>query len=149
VLSWLTVLLSDKFIGCSTPIARVAGMLERLFRGDKVLDRPYYRLFPPSVVWDLMFLIGILIGAFASSQASGTFALAWVTDLWASEFGYAALRRVMVAFAGGVLMGIGSRWAGGCTSGHGISGTMQLTVGSWLAAVCFFIGGIITAALIF
>jgi hypothetical protein len=46
-------------------------------------------------------------------------------------------------------MGIGARWAGGCTSGHGISGTLQLNVGSWLAAMCFFIGGIATAMIIF
>jgi hypothetical protein len=46
-------------------------------------------------------------------------------------------------------MGLGARWANGCTSGHGISGTLQLAVSSWLAAVCFFIGGIATAQLIF
>ena len=42
-----------------------------------------------------------------------------------------------------------ARWAGGCTSGHGISGTLQLAVSSWIAAGCFFIGGIATAMLIF
>ena len=149
VLSWLTLLLSDKFIGCSTPIARVAGMVERLFRKEKAVNRPYYKLFPPTVAWDLMFLIGILFGAFASARASGTFEIRWVTDLWVSRFGDAALIRVIVGFVGGILMGIGSRWAGGCTSGHGISGTMQLAISSWSAAICFFVGGIITAKLIF
>jgi uncharacterized membrane protein YedE/YeeE len=56
---------------------------------------------------------------------------------------------LIVAFIGGIFMGVGSRWAGGCTSGHGISGTLQLTISSWLAAICFFIGGIATAMLIF
>jgi uncharacterized membrane protein YedE/YeeE len=46
-------------------------------------------------------------------------------------------------------MGFGSRWAGGCTSGHGISGTLQLAVSSWLAALFFFVGGIASATLIF
>jgi hypothetical protein len=46
-------------------------------------------------------------------------------------------------------MGVGARWAGGCTSGHGISGTLQLAVSSWVAVVCFFIGGVGTAMLIF
>jgi len=45
--------------------------------------------------------------------------------------------------------GDGARWAGGCTSGHGISGTLQLAVSSWLAVICFFVGGIATALLIF
>ena len=42
-------------------------------------------------------------------------------------------------------MAFGARFAGGCTSGHGISGTMQLNVGSWIAVICFFIGGIAVA----
>ena len=46
-------------------------------------------------------------------------------------------------------MGFGSRWAGGCTSGHGISGTLQLAVSSWIVAVFLFISGIVTAKLIF
>jgi len=50
---------------------------------------------------------------------------------------------------GGVILGMGARWAGGCTSGHGISGTLQLAVSSWLAVICFFIGGIVTAMVIY
>ena len=46
-------------------------------------------------------------------------------------------------------MAFGARLAGGCTSGHGISGTLQLSVGSWIALVCFFIGGAATAMLMF
>ena len=46
-------------------------------------------------------------------------------------------------------MAFGARMAGGCTSGHGISGTLQLSVGSWIAVVCFFVGGIATALLMF
>ena len=39
--------------------------------------------------------------------------------------------------------------ADGCTSGHGISGTLQLAVSSWISAICFFMGGILTAHIIF
>lgn len=53
------------------------------------------------------------------------------------------------AFAGGVLMAFGARLAGGCTSGHGISGTLQLNVASWIAVICFFVGGAFVAALLF
>lgn len=69
--------------------------------------------------------------------------------LWAQEFGTSLSPRLIVALIGGVFMGFGSRWAGGCTSGHGISGTLQLAVSSWIVAVCLFLGGIITAKLIF
>jgi hypothetical protein len=46
-------------------------------------------------------------------------------------------------------MAFGARTAGGCTSGHGISGALQLSVGSWIALVGFFVGGVITAMLLF
>ena len=49
----------------------------------------------------------------------------------------------------GLLVGFGSRIGSGCTSGHGISGTLQLVIGSWIATLCFFLGGVATAWLIF
>jgi uncharacterized membrane protein YedE/YeeE len=149
ILSTLAFLLSDKTIGCSTAFARTAGMIERLFRGRQVLEKPYYKKTPPKIEWGWMLVLGIVIGAFISARLSGRFELQWVPALWEQHFGQAPLPRLVVAFVGGILMGIGSRWAGGCTSGHGISGTLQLVVGSWLATICFFVGGIVAAALMF
>ena len=149
VLSWFTFLLSDKPIGCSTAFARTSGMIERLFRGSKVMEKPYYKEFPPTVDWEWMLVLGIAIGSFLSAQVSGEFHLRWVPGTWAVTFGHEPSLRVIMALVGGMLMGFGARWAGGCTSGHGISGTLQLSISSWLAAICFFIGGIATAKLIF
>lgn len=149
VLSWFTFLLSDKPIGCSTAFARTSGMIERLFRGSKVMEKPYYKKFPPTVDWEWMLVVGVVIGAFISAKLSGQFQFQWVPGTWAATFGSIRSARWVVALIGGVIMGIGSRWAGGCTSGHGISGTLQLAVSSWVAAICFFIGGIGTAMLVF
>ena len=149
VLSWLAFLLSDRTIGCSTPFARTSGMIERLFRGRKAMERPYFRQVVPEFGWDSMLVIGILIGAVISVLLSGGFSAQWVPDLWQETFGDTPLLRIAVAFVGGILMGIGSRWAGGCTSGHGISGTLQLAVSSWLSVIGFFAGGIAAAMLIF
>lgn len=149
ILVCLTFLLSDKPIGCSTAFARTSGMIERLFRGKKVLDRPYFQSFRPEVDWEWMLVIGIVIGAFLSALLSGRFRVQWVPDSWTAVFGASISKRLVVALAGGILMGFGSRWAGGCTSGHGISGTLQLAVSSWLSTVCFFIGGVMTAFLIY
>ena len=148
-LSWLAFLLSDKPIGCSTAFSRTSGMIERLFRGDKVKDKAYYQKFVPTVDWEWMLVLGVFIGAFISAKLSGSFELRWVPEKWSQSFGSAVYTRLIVAFAGGIIMGIGSRWAGGCTSGHGISGTLQLAVSSWLAATCFFAGGIATAMMIY
>ena len=149
VLSWLAFLLSDKPIGCSTAFARTSGMIERLFRGGAVAEKAYYKKFTPSIDWEWMLVVGVLVGAFFSARLSGQFQTAWVPVKWASAFGDGPALRWIVSLAGGIIMGVGARWAGGCTSGHGISGTLQLAVSSWLAVVCFFIGGIITAMVIF
>ncbi len=149
VLSWLTWLISHKPIGCSTSFARSAGMIEKLLRGPKVETRPYYQEVKPAVDWQWMLVLGMVVGALVSSLLSGDFQWQWVPSRWAAAFGTNVPIRLIAALLGGVLLGLGSRWAGGCTSGHGISGTMQLAVSSWISAICFFVGGILMAALLF
>jgi hypothetical protein len=149
ILSWIAFFISDKTIGTSTSFARTAGMIEKWLRGDEVLEKEYYQKYAPVIDWQWMLVLGIIIGAFISAQLSGAFALVWVPSLWAEAFGTTPLPRLATALVGGILMGIGARWAGGCTSGHGISGTLQLAISGWLAAICFFIGGIAMAMIIF
>jgi len=149
VLSWLTFLLSNKPLGCSTAFVRSAGLVERWFRGRKVDEKPYYQQFKPQIDWEWMLVCGVLVGALASSLLSGQFQWAWVPAKWAAEVGTGAAGRWVVALAGGFCVGFGARWAGGCTSGHGISGTLQLAVSSWIAAAGFFAGGIATAMLLY
>lgn len=149
MLSWIAFLLSDKPLGCSTAFARSAGLLERLFRGSKVNQKTYYQEFKPQIDWEWMLVAGILVGAFISALLSGQFAWNLVPDLWAAEVGAGALPRLAVALFGGFCAGFGARWAGGCTSGHGISGTLQLAVSGWIAAAGFFVGGILSAMFIY
>ena len=149
ILSWVAFLLSDKPIGCSTAFSRTSGMIEKLWRGKKVHDKPYYQKFAPVIDWEWMLVVGVIVGACLSSRLSGTFALEWVPAQWQAAVGGHAVARWAVALIGGVMMGVGARWAGGCTSGHGISGTLQLAVSGWLAAMSFFAGGIATAMLLY
>ncbi|NLE77668.1 MAG: YeeE/YedE family protein [Chloroflexi bacterium] len=149
ILSWLTFLLSDRPIGCSTAFAQTAGLLEKWLRGSAVLQRAYYKRVVPKIDWSWMFVLGIAIGAFISAILSGTFGIQWVPELWQARFGPGVGLRLAAALVGGIFVGVGARWADGCTSGHGISGTLQLVVGSWLASICFFISGIIVAHLLF
>lgn len=148
VLSWLVFLLSDNTLGASGSYAKTAGMIERLVRGRKVEDRTYYRENPPEIDWGWMLLVGLVVGSFLSAWFSGDFHFVTVPELWKQHIGSNAFFRWVIALAGGILMGIGSRWANGCTSGHGISGTLQLVVSSWIAVICFFIGGVVTALII-
>ena len=149
VLSWLTFLISKKPIGCSTTFARASGVLRRWVQGEQVGEMAYYKRLGLRVDWQWMLVVGIFVGALLSSLASGDFALSWVPGIWAARFGQAPLPRLLTALVGGVFMGLGSRWAGGCTSGHGISGTLQLAISGWISAIFFFVGGIIAALLLF
>jgi uncharacterized protein len=145
----LTFLLSDKPLGASTAFSRTSGMIERLFRGVKVAEKDYYKKFPPEIDWEWMLVAGMIAGAFLSASLSGMFHWEWVPAKWAVSFGDHPFTRWWVSLSGGVCIGIGARWAGGCTSGHGVSGTLQLAVSSWLAVICFFMGGAVTASLLF
>jgi len=149
ILSWFSFLISKKPIACSTSFAKTSGMIEKLFKGEKVDLKPYYQKIGLNIDWQWMLVMGVIIGSLISALLSGDFNWQWVPSLWASVFGDNALLRVIVALVGGVFIGFGARWAGGCTSGHGISGTLQLAVSSWISAICFFIGGILTAKFIF
>src|SRR5690606_27577344 len=56
---------------------------------------------------------------------------------------------LIILFIGGLLVGFGARYAGGCTSGHAISGLSNLQLPSLIAVIGFFIGGLIMIHLLF
>lgn len=145
VLSWLTFLFSDHPLGVSTAFAKTAGMLERAVRGPRVNEKAYYQENKPGIDWEWMLVLGLFLGALTSAALSGTIHWEWVPPMWTGAFGPAVLPRLVTALFGGLCVGFGARWGCGCTSGHGISGTMQLVLSSWLAAACFFAGGVATA----
>lgn len=145
VLVLLSFILVNRPIGCSTAYTRTSGLLERLFRGEKVEQKAYYKKFVPKLGWEMMLMVGIIIGAFISSYASGAFSYEMVPEIWSTAFASSVYLRAAGALLGGFLIGFGARMANGCTSGHGISGTMQLAVSSWIAFICFFVGGSLTA----
>ena len=149
ILSWFSFLISRKPLACSTSFAKSSGMIEKLISGKKVELKPYYQKIGLAVDWQWMLVVGIIIGSLISALLSGDFLWQWVPSLWVSEFGGSPFLRVIVALFGGGCIGFGARWAGGCTSGHGISGTLQLAVSSWISAICFFVGGILAAHIIF
>lgn len=149
VLSWLTFLLSDRPLGVSTAFSKTAGMIEKAIRGPKVAQKLYYQENKPVIDWEWMLVIGLFFGALTSSLMAGTFHWEWMPDMWERTFGDNVLLRLGVALTGGICVGFGARWGCGCTSGHGISGNLQLVLASWLASACFFLGGMGTAMFIY
>jgi uncharacterized membrane protein YedE/YeeE len=149
VLSWLTFYFADKPIGASSFYAMVAGLIGKLVARKHTESLKYYQTNPPAVDYGFVFVICTILGGLIAAWAGGEIRNEWLHPMWVERFGDSIALRGGVGFIGGVLMAFGSRLAGGCTSGHGISGTLQLNAGSWLTVIFMFIGGIATAMLLF
>ena len=96
-----------------------------------------------------LFVIGIGLGAFIASRLSGTFKVEALPPMWVERFGGSVKKRVAYSLVGGVLAMVGARMAGGCPSGHGVSGMSQLGVSSLVALAMFFVGGIAVAGILY
>jgi uncharacterized protein len=150
VLSWLTFYFSNQPIGASSFYASVAGLIGKRVAPARTRALAYYKSHPPAVDWEFAFVLAAIAGAFIAAFTGGELTLRWLSPMWEARFGEGTIGlRAAVAGLGGILMAFGARMAGGCTSGHGISGTLQLSVGSWIAVICFFIGGVTVALLLF
>ncbi|WP_269581771.1 YeeE/YedE thiosulfate transporter family protein [Roseibium sp. Sym1] len=72
-----------------------------------------------------------------------------VSELWRANFGDSALKRYAAAFAGGFIVIYGARLAGGCTSGHMMSGMMQTALSGYLFAAGAFAAAVPTAMMLY
>ncbi len=123
--------------------------------------------------WNLMVVLGAMFGGYMTSQyfagAEGNIAhvsAATVDSLRALGMNYEVgkvplvpefytweslftLKGFIIIVGGGFLIGFGARYAGGCTSGHAISGLASLQLPSLIAVIGFFTGGLIMTYLIF
>lgn len=150
LLSMATFYWSDKPIGVSTAYARIAGMLGKIVAPRYTLGLNYFKETQPVIEWEVMLLAGILIGSLLAAWSGDQLVSRWIPELWQTRFGEdSVIPRLVSAFVGGIAMAFGARLAGGCTSGHGISGALQLSIGSWIALLCFFLGGIAAAIPLF
>ena len=148
VLSWWTFASVDKPIGITTAFEYTAALGIREVAPSQALANAYYAQpeKKPMIDWEWMLVLGVFIGAYLSSRLSGDRgSAAEVPALWARRFGPSVAKRYAGAFAGGVLLMFGARLAQGCTSGHGISGALQLAVSSWLFVAVFVASGVAAA----
>ena len=120
--------------------------------------------------WNLLVVLGAVIGGFIAANVLTTNqAVAinpqTITDLKALGFDSAGqaylpeelfglhsllnLKTLVILITGGFLVGFGARYAGGCTSGHAISGLSNFQLPSLITVIGFFIGGLVMIHLIF
>ena len=151
VLSVLTFSIADKPIGMSTGIAQASGACALPFLGGEGVAANTYWAKKAVPKWDYgsLFVAGSFLGALLSSLMSGSFRITKVPGVWKDRFGPSVPKRMIAAFLGGIVILYGARLADGCTSGHGISGSLQLAVSSWTFFLVMFASGIVTALLLF
>ncbi len=120
--------------------------------------------------WNLVFLLGLIIGGYIASNYlynEHDIALSQDTIAMLKQYGFTnpgegfvpehifswdgmlTFRGFVFMVAGGFLVGFGTRYAGGCTSGHAISGLSNLQLPSLIAVIGFFIGGLISVHFFF
>lgn len=129
---------------------------------------PFFNFHWKSQIWNIVFVLGAVIGGyiaatFLPSTMPPQISAATISDLenvgivydgqiapmsifrWPNLF---TLKGFIVIVGGGFLVGFGARWAGGCTSGHAISGLSNFQIPSLIAVIGFFIGGLLMTHII-
>lgn len=119
--------------------------------------------------WNLLFLLGAILGGFLSSvflknDEPLRLSITTISDLknlgipFDGQLNPGAIFSVesattikgfLLLLTGGILIGFGTRYAGGCTSGHAISGLSDLQIPSLIAVIGFFIGGLFMTHVLF
>ena len=124
---------------------------------------PFFKYDWRKEMWNIFFAAGIIIGGFLAAnlfknpnpiqispitqarlEAEGIHQFSGLvpTDLFNFENIF-TLKGFIIIILGGFLVGFGTRYAGGCTSGHAITGLSHLQIPSLIATVCFMVGGIL------
>lgn len=128
----------DRPIGASTFFPYVADNVFGAVHND------YFKQISKSGSWEVPFLAGGLLSGLVISLLRKDFKIRMIHDNWEKYKGNNFGKRAFWAFFGGFILIFGARMAGGCTSGHVISGGIQLAASSLAFAVFVFAGLLLT-----
>lgn len=134
---------SGRPIGASTAFPWVAAQLTGLG------ELGYIRRITSPGSWEAVFLLGAFLAALAGSLLRGTFRPTLIYDHWRRYKGNGPTRRILWSLFGGFLIVFGARMAGGCTSGHILSGGMQLAKSGLIFAAFVFTSFLLTGKLFY
>lgn len=116
-----------------------------------VVQTPYFRreALRGTNSWRLPLLGGLVAGGFLSAVLGGGWEPFWDLGMFDAEIGWGNGGKLLWMFGGGLLIGFGTRLAGGCTSGHGIFGMSNLELPSIVSTISFMAAGAVTTNLIY
>ncbi len=125
-------------IGASTSYPYVGDVVVGLTQNEyfTAIQKPGY--------WELIFLAGAFLSGIIVSVLRKDFKIQMIHPGWLKTEGNSSMNRIVWAFIGGFILLFGARMAGGCTSGHVISGGMQVAVSSLLFGAFVFAGLLLT-----
>lgn len=152
----LLLIFGNKNFGISSTLRHICAMCVPL-------DIKYFKYDWKSEKWSLFYVTGIMIGGFLASQFLmdggkvdiSTQTVQDLTALGVTDFSsylpgdifswdeLLTVKGLIFMVLGGFLVGFGTRYANGCTSGHSISGLSNLQFSSLVATISFFVGGLI------
>jgi hypothetical protein len=150
-----------KPIGVSTQFVILDGILWNTVSGDIVVEDAdaksgyaspnaylnksggkYAKSVANPLNYSFVFVIAMILGGFLAAKLQGTKEskeTLTIPSVWRERFGDSAYKRHVAAFIGGILVLIGARLAGGCTSGHMMSGMMQTSLSGYLFTLGAFV----------
>lgn len=116
-----------------------------------VLQQPYFRrsAVTKGRAWRLPLLGGLVLGGVLSAVLGGGWSPIMDLGMFDRTIGFGPAGKLAWMFAGGLLIGFGTRLGGGCTSGHGIFGLSNLELPSLITTLAFMAGGIATTQLVY
>jgi len=130
-------------IGASTAFPYLADSFLGLTQNE------YFNQIKVSGSWEAYFLLGAFFAGLAYALIRKEFKIKLIYSHWEKYKGTNNLKRIFWAFLGGFILLYGARMAGGCTSGHILSGSMQFAKSSLFFAAFVFIGFLLTGKLFY
>ena len=141
-LTIVLLLVANKRLGISTGFENLCSL---------VIKAPYFtrESVTSSHHWRLPLLLGLIGGGALSAQLGGGWTTTWDLGIFDTAIGWGKGGKLAWMFVGGVFIGMGTRMAGGCTSGHGIFGLSNFEKSGLVATCCFMATGIVTSNILY
>jgi len=142
IMTLALLFVGNKRLGLSSGFENLCSLVVRV---------PYFRreTVQQSHGWRLPIFVGLVLGGALSALLGGGWSPTWQLGIFDAVIGFGPVGKILWMFAGGVLIGAGTRMAGGCTSGHGIFGLANFERSGLFSAMAFMAAGIVTSHIIY
>jgi len=145
IFMFLFLIVTGNFLGVSTGLVNLCKI------GLPTKNMKFFEkdAFKKIYDWRFLFVAGLILGGFISMLLSGHISFNFNKGFETLGAIFPGYLKYIVLFIGGILIGFGARFAGGCTSGHSIMGISQLETASLVTTFFFMLSGFLVTNIIF